>query len=99
MARPDHFGDCAGTWNRISKELFHELGMSIPYDALAEIRRLRAKRGGKQGNTEMKDEVKILLAIRAGIPWQHAVSREIRYIVPRSDGGKDELANLSLTEF
>lgn len=98
MARPGHFGDSSGVWNRISRELFAELGLKVPPDALNEIRRIRQKRGGKQGNTEMKTEVKILLAIRQGILWQHAFGREIEYVVPRANGGKDELANIRLGE-
>lgn len=97
MARPGHFGDSSGVWNQISRELFAELGMKVPPAALDEIRRIRAKRGGKQGNTEMKTEVKILLAIREGKPWELAHSRDIEYIVPRVDGGKDELSNIRLS--
>lgn len=98
MARPDHFGDCAATWNRINRELWAELGMKVPYAALAEIRRIRSTRGGRQGNTEAKDETKILLAIKQGLEWQHAYGRSIEHIKPRAQGGLDVLANIRLSE-
>ena len=98
MARPDHFGDSSRVWNQINRALYGELGLRIPLDALVEIRRLRGKRGGKQGNTEVKTETKILLAIRAGLPWQHSYGRSIEYIVPHAQGGRDELENIRLSE-
>lgn len=96
MARANHFGDCAGTWNRVNKQLFSELGMRVPYEALAEIRRIRAKHGHKQGNSEMKAITRILLAIRQGMPWQHACGARIDYLVPQSEGGTDTLDNMRL---
>lgn len=98
MARPDHFGDSAGTWNRINRELWTELGMKVPFPALAEIRHIRQRRNSKQGNTELKLEAKILLAIRQGIPWEHAYSHNIEYIVSPSEGGLDQLSNIRLSE-
>lgn len=98
MARPDHFGDSAGNFNKINRELWAELGMQVPLEALHEIRRIRSKRSGRQGNSEVKAETKILLAIRQGVPWEHASSREIEYITPRWRGGADELSNMKLSE-
>jgi hypothetical protein len=101
MARPNHQGDSSGTFNRMCKELFKELGMRIPYDALSEIRRIYRKRraNGKAGagNTEHKMVLKILLAIRDGMEWQHAYSYNIEYIVPFSQGGIDNLNNVRLS--
>lgn len=98
MARRNHFGDSAGVFNAVNRQLWAELGMRVPYEALAEIRRIRSKRSGRQGNSEVKAETKILLAIRDGIPWQHASSHEVEYVVPRWRGGLDELSNMKLSE-
>lgn len=97
MARPGHLGDSSATWRKMQMELFKELGMQVPYEALAEIRRIRNKRNKRTGNTENKTIVKILLAIRDGIPWAHAFGREIEYIVPFKNGGKDRLDNVRLS--
>lgn len=72
--------------------------MKVPLEALHEIRRIRSKRSRKQGNSESKMEAKILLAIRQGIPWEHAYGKRIEYIVERRDGGRDELSNLRLSD-
>jgi hypothetical protein len=97
MSRPGHFGDCARNWNEVCRQLWQELGTRVPYEALEEIRRIRRKRSGKQGNSEGKLEAKILLAIKQGIDWHHAYGRSISYIIARRDGGKDELTNIQLT--
>jgi hypothetical protein len=105
MARPEHFGDCSAKWKRYAGFLFKELGMKVPYDALTAIRHLRdhnsgfSRRTGGAGNTEWKTIVKILLAIRDGLPWQWAYGRKIEYIKKASQGGRDTLANIRLSEY
>ena len=70
--------------------------MKVPYEALAEIRRIRALSGGRQGTTEVKRELKILLALRDGIPWETAGMMEIDHIQSRRDGGNESASNLRL---
>lgn len=102
MARPGHFGDSSRLWRERCHELFRELGMSIPYDALTEIRRIRDDHGrkatGGAGNTEWKLIFKILLALKLGIPWRHAYGRKISYLVPQAKGGRDVLENITLSD-
>jgi hypothetical protein len=88
--------DSAATLNAACRELWVQLGMSIPYEALTEIRRIRAKRAGRQGTTELKTELKILLAIRDKIPWELGASMPIRYRIPPGDGGDHHAKNLHL---
>jgi hypothetical protein len=97
MARPDHFGDAAGRWNLINKELYKQLGLSIPKDALDKIREIRNSRRHKQGNTEVKREAKILIAIRDGIDWRMGEMMEIMFIQPRSEGGLEVASNVRLS--
>lgn len=71
--------------------------MRVPYDALAEIRRIRRKRDSNR-EADVKMEAKILLAIRQGMEWQHTYGRMIEYLTPLSSGGKDEPQNMRLSE-
>lgn len=104
MARPGHFGDCAGTWNRLVKELWKLVGQQVLDDhlkngknsALMAIRKIRRSRDGKQGNSEVKMEAKILLCFRDGIPWTSAYASTIDYIISQRNGGKEELSNIRL---
>jgi hypothetical protein len=104
MPRPGHFGDCAGVWNKLVKELWLLVGEQVladhlksgPNSALMAIRRIRKSRNAKQGNSEIKLEAKILICFRDGIPWSTAFVRDIDYIVNWKDGGKEELSNIRL---
>ena|SRR5215467_11694606 len=91
--------DSAATLNDCCRDLWNELGMKVPYEALAEIRRIRGLRGGKQGVGEMKRELKILLAVRDGVPWQHTPVLELDHIISRADwqgGNFNAVGNLRL---
>lgn len=96
MAQKDHFGDAAGRWNNINQELYRELGTKIPFEALTRIRQIRSKRGGRQGNTEVKAETKILLALRDGIDWRAAESMQIEHLLGQADHGTETAKNVKL---
>lgn len=96
MARLNHFGDAAGRWNSINRELWQHLGSRVPVDAVRRIRHIRAARGGRQGNSEMKRETKILLAVRDNIDWRISEMMEIDHLVSMRDGGDEKASNLRL---
>jgi len=95
-ARANHYGDAAGVWNAINRELWAQLGMRVPVEAVRRIREIRARRRGKQGNTEMKRETKILLAIRDGVEWSLAEMMEIDHVQSMRDKGEEKASNLRL---
>jgi hypothetical protein len=96
MARKGHFGDAAGRWNEINRQLWQEVGNRVPLEAVLKIREVRGLRNGRQGNTEMKREAKILLAIRDGIDWRFAESMEVDHKVAMRNGGEDVASNICL---
>lgn len=93
--------DSAQTLNQCCQALWEELGMKVPYEALTEIRRIRKLRDGKQGVGEQKRELKILLALRDGLPWEQTHMMELDHIIARADwhgvpGEFDAVRNLKL---
>lgn len=97
--KPGSFHDSSAGWNRIARELWAKVGDRVPREALDAIRRMREHRDKRQGKAEIKNEVRVLLAIYLGMPWEHNYGKEIQFITPQYMGGNFELSNLRLSKY
>ena len=97
MARKEHWGDRSAGWNSISRQLRNnakiEQAMLDDYELLSFIRKIREQ----TGNTALKRECKVLLAVRDDQDWRSATRYEVEFIVPMRDRGvDDDAANVRL---